>query len=436
VGGIPWAFTRTPATLTPPAEVGHDTAEILDEVEALPEPVATEPARTDDNRPPLAGLRVIELAQGIAGPYAGLELVDAGADVVKVEHTTGDIAREWEPRTPAGWAAAFVQLNRGKRSIQLDLESDDGRETLRRLLAASDVLIEDADLTRELGLDLGPLAAENEHLVHGRISGYGPEGPMAARPGGEITTQLAAEMTAALGRTGGSPMRVGTDVASMYAGIYCVQGILATLFHRERGGPGQTIDVSLFGCALVMRSTLWAALSNPDDWWGFHLDSYTKEPETGFKTKDGAVSFLIGALSDDQWLAMLQELGFDPVADAEKIQLMTQAGNPVSSRQRVAVTTLWQEAIGRFTTRELMAILERYGSDATPLNDFPAILSHPQTKHMAIVQEIDLDEGRIPAIRSPWRLHATPALEPGSGPPALGQHTAEILKQIAVSSDV
>src|SRR5207247_1093803 len=127
-----------------------------------------------DQRPPLAGLRVVELAQGIAGPYAGMELADAGADVVKVEHLTGDVAREWEPRGAGGMGAAFLQLNRGKRSVSLDLASAEGLQALKALLSTADVLIEDADLTRELKIDVPSLVEGNPGLIHDRISGWGP----------------------------------------------------------------------------------------------------------------------------------------------------------------------------------------------------------------------------------------------------------------------
>src|SRR5207253_4240110 len=120
-----------------------------------------------------------ELAQGIAGPYATMEMADAGADVIKIETLAGDIARDWEPKTASGINAAFIQLNRGKRSVRLDLNSEEGRADLRRLIAGADVLVEDIDLTRELDLDVSELVAGNEKLVRLRISGFGPKGPWA-----------------------------------------------------------------------------------------------------------------------------------------------------------------------------------------------------------------------------------------------------------------
>src|SRR5262249_17869540 len=151
-----------------------------------------------------------------------------------------------------GIGAAFLQLNRGKRSVQLDLGSEAGHAALAELVASADVLIEDADLTRDLGLDVRPMVVRNPRLVHSRISGWGAEGPWMDLPASEIGAQLASEVTTSLGRFGQAPVRVGADLASTYAGVYSVQGILAALYRRQRDGQGQRVDVSLYGCLVVL----------------------------------------------------------------------------------------------------------------------------------------------------------------------------------------
>jgi CoA:oxalate CoA-transferase len=156
---------------------------------------------------PLDGYRVIELGQGIPAPVAAMHLGDGGADVIKVEHRGGDVARGMPPFYAGGDSGVFVAVNRNKRGIELDLTSAAGQDVLRALFRTADVLIEDVDLTRELGLDTKGLIGSNPALVHTRISGYGPEGPMADLPGAEIAAQMAAEATTSLGSLTEPPVR-------------------------------------------------------------------------------------------------------------------------------------------------------------------------------------------------------------------------------------
>jgi crotonobetainyl-CoA:carnitine CoA-transferase CaiB-like acyl-CoA transferase len=438
-GGMAWRFSRTPAELEPAHLVGEDTADILDEADRIPdpEPILNRAAgNAVDSEPPLSQYRVVELAQGIAGPYAGVELADAGADVIKVEHMSGDIARYWEPRGAAGLGAAFIQLNRGKRSVRLDLESEAGRDALRELIRTSDVLIEDVDLTRDLSLDVAAMVEGNDRLIHNRISGWGPIGPWAHLPGSEIGAQLASEVTTSLGHFGRPPVRVGTDLASTYAGIYSVEGILAALYRRQRDGLGQQVDVSLYGCLVVLRSIMWAALSNPDDWSGFHLDSYRKPPESGLTTKDGIVALTLGRLSDEAWTALLDELGFERERDAEKISLLKSVGNPDTSPRGWESKPVWEQAFARFTTSEVIEIMERHGGGGYPVNNYPRVFEDPQVKHLDVLRTVSMSSGEsMQILRSPCRLNETPArIE--TGPPLLGEHTEQVLQSLKGPADL
>jgi crotonobetainyl-CoA:carnitine CoA-transferase CaiB-like acyl-CoA transferase len=435
-GGLPWTFSRTPAVLEPARMLGEDTSDVFDEAESLPEPLVQGPASASngrqyqDNRPPLDGLKVIEIAQGIAGPYAGMELADAGADVIKVEHLSGDLAREWEPRGATGLGAAFLQLNRGKRSVVLDLTSEDGGSALRELIATSDVVIEDADFTREHGIDVSGLMANYPRIVHNRISGWGPHGPWADLPATEIGAQLASEVTMSLGKFGERPVRVGTDLASTYAGLYGFQGILAALYRRERDGLGQRVDVSLFGCLVTMRSIMWAALSNPDDWSGFHLDSYRKPPEAGFRTREGLVTMTIGRLSDDGWQRLMRDLGFNPQSDAKKMQLLRDIGNPDTSPRGWESRPVWEEAFAHLRSEEVVEILERNGAGGFPMTDYTNVFQHPQVKLLEVLCEVTMSNGAmLTVLRSPWRLAQTP-MRIERGPPLLGEHTQDVLAEL------
>jgi crotonobetainyl-CoA:carnitine CoA-transferase CaiB-like acyl-CoA transferase len=376
---------------------------------------------------PLEGFRVIELGQGIPTAVAGMHLGDGGADVVKVETGIGDIARSMPPFFPAGESGAFVALNRNKRSISLDLRSEAGREILEKLIAVSDAVIEGVDFTRELGLDVSTIVANHPRLVHCRISGWGGAGPMADLPGGELPAQMAAEATTSLGSLGEPPVRLGTDAASTYAGIYAVQAILAALFRRLQDGQGQRVDVSLFGSLLVTRATLWAALSNPDDWFGFHTDSYVKPPDYGYQAKDGALTVVVGRMSEEQWEGLFSDLGLDVLTADEQLLLRAEGGS--TSRLTHVTRPLWERGLAQFTVEEAIDIFARRGANAYRVNDYPHLFAHPQTQHLRILTEIEGENGPLPVLRPPWQF-SEDVVRVRLSPPELGQHTVEVLREL------
>jgi crotonobetainyl-CoA:carnitine CoA-transferase CaiB-like acyl-CoA transferase len=380
---------------------------------------------------PLEGYRVVELAQGVPGAVAGMHLGDGGADVIKVETPWGDIARTMPPFYEHGDSGVFVAVNRNKRSMVLDLSSRRGRDVLGALIAGADALVEDVDFTRELGLDVSELISgpSREGLVHCRISGYGPKGPMASLPGAEIAAQMASEATTSLGSLGEPPVRLGTDAASTYAGIYAAQGILAALWRRHQDGQGQRVDVSLFGSMLMMRATLWAALSNPDEWYGFHNDSYVRPPDTGYQCKDGTITMVVGRISDEQWQALMAELGLDQLTVEDQRIARTQVG--ANSREGHLYKHLWERFLRNFTVEEAAAIFNKHGGNAYRHNDYPHVFSHPQTIHLDITRQVDGPSGPVTVMKPPFEFSDTPA-DVFRPPPALGQHTAEVLAELGL----
>jgi CoA:oxalate CoA-transferase len=381
---------------------------------------------------PLEGYRVVELGQGIPAAVAGMHLGDGGADVVKVEHKGGDVARGMPPFYDGGDSGVFVAVNRNKRGVQLDLESTQGRDILRALIAGADVLIEDADMTREIGLDVASLVGSNNQLVHTRITGWGPNGPMSDLPGAEIAAQMASEATLSLGALTEPPVRLGTDAASTYAGIYAAQGTLAALWRRHHDHEGQRVDVSLFGCMLMMRATLWAALSNPDDWFGFHNDSYVKPADYGYQAKDGSMMLVVGRLSDDQWSTLMAEIGLDKLTPEEQNMIRTQGG--VNARYAHLTKPLWERGLINFTVDELQAIFNKHGGNAYRINDYPHLFSHPQTQHLDILRQVEGADGPVTVMRPPWDFSEDP-VDVRLAPPRLGQHTDEVLAELGYAAE-
>jgi crotonobetainyl-CoA:carnitine CoA-transferase CaiB-like acyl-CoA transferase len=381
---------------------------------------------------PLEGYRVIEVGQGIPAAVAAMHLGDGGADVIKVEDLDGDVARTMPPFWDNGESAVFVSINRNKRGIRLDLASESGRDALHKLIEGADVLIEDADLTREIGLDLEALAGGNQTLVHCRISGWGPKGPLAGQGGSEITAQMAAEATMSLGSLGEPPIRLGTDAASTYAGIYAAQGTLAALWRRFQDGAGQRVDVSLFGAMLEMRATLWAALSNPDEWFGFHNDSYVRPPDTGYQCKDGAITFVVGRIPDDEWTELIKDLGMDGLP-ADELR-MARSNIGANSRMGHVYKPLWESYLAKFTVDEVAAMLNKHGGNAYRHNDYPHLFAHPQTQHLDFLRNVQMEDGSVTVMAPPWEFSADP-VSVRLPPPVLGQHTDEVLAEIGFDAE-
>ena len=381
---------------------------------------------------PLDGLKVLEIAEAIAGPYAAMALGDAGADVTKLESLDGDRSREWGSRTRGDYGAVYAGLNRNKRSIALDPSTDESKEAVRRLAKEADVIIVDVGWDKKIGLTFEEAQAVNPRAVYFSISEWGTKGPWANQPPyGELAAQLASEATLSLGVIGEKPVRQGTDIGSMYAGVYGVQAISAALLARERTGKGQRIDVSLFGVLIAMRSTLWVALSNPDYWWGFHLDSYIKPPDHGYACKDGkSIFFSLARMTPEMRETLHEELGGLPWLESEpRKELFMEDRGGGTGRYGYLVTDLWEKAFSTKTADEMIELVRRLGGWAFPLNDYQTLFDSEQVAAVGMVEEMEYPgDGTKRTMTPPWEFSETPA-SIRRPPPALGAHTKEILAE-------
>jgi crotonobetainyl-CoA:carnitine CoA-transferase CaiB-like acyl-CoA transferase len=275
------------------------------------------------------------------------------------------------------------------------------------------------------------LSKQNPALVYLAVSAFGPQGPWAHRPAADLPAQLSSETTASLGVTGEEPVRVGTDVGGMYAAIYGVQAVCAALWERETSGLGQRVDVSLFGSLIAMRSTLWVALSNPDEWWGFHLDSYAKPPDHGYQCADLPIYFSLARMDRDSMSALLVDLDMPWVRDDPLFPLLAADTGGGTGRHAHEVHHLWERGFAKWPADQVMATIERHGGIAFPMNDYARLVAQPQVQETGVLARIpggnETDE--FTTISPPWEFSDTPASIRRRAP-ALGEHTAEIQSQL------
>ncbi|MEX2445738.1 MAG: CoA transferase, partial [Dehalococcoidia bacterium] len=338
---------------------------------------------------PLDGLKVLEIAEAVAGPYAAMALGDAGADVTKVETGEGDRTRDWGSHTRGDHGAVYVSLNRNKRSLAINIRSKESRPVLDKLVQEADVVVIDAGYHEVMGLRWQDVREANPKAVYFVVSEYGPHGPWANRPPyGELAAQLASEATMSLGVIGEPPVRMATDIGGMYAAIYGVQSITAALLARERTGEGQRIDVSLFGSLLALRGTLWVALSNPDFWWGFHLDSYVKPPELGYTCLDGRIFFSLARMTEEGRDQLYQELEMDWVRNEARYDMFKEDRGGLGTRHGYLLTDIWDRGFAKWQMEKVIEAIRRLGGWAFPKNDYKMLREMDQVKVVGMVDKI------------------------------------------------
>jgi crotonobetainyl-CoA:carnitine CoA-transferase CaiB-like acyl-CoA transferase len=384
---------------------------------------------------PVTGLRVLELARILAGPWAGQILADLGADVIKVERQgTGDDTRGWGPpfveAADGGYldAAYFHATNRGKRSIELDFESEEGRRIVRKLAARSDVLIENFKVggLARFGLDYASLSKENPRLVYCSITGFGQTGPHAKRAGYDLMAQGMGGIMDLTGSPEGEPQRAGVPIADIFTGVYSVIGILAALIERDRTGRGCLVDTALLDSqvGVLANQALNYLVSGkvPHRIGNAHPNIV---PYQVFPVADGHIIIATG--NDNQFAKLCAVLG-----EAEIAREPRWLANSDRLANRESLVAHLSELTRKWKRADLLTKLEAVQVPAGPINALDQVFEDPQVRHRGM--RIDppsaaAKAGHIPGVRTPIMLgDRSMAAERPS--PRLGEHGAEILREI------
>ena len=375
---------------------------------------------------PLDGIRVVALEQAVAAPFATRHLADLGADVIKVERPDGgDFARQYDASIRGGLSTHFAWLNRGKRSIAVDLSVPDGAEVLRDLLDTADVFIHNLrpGAVARLGFDAATVRARSPRLIVAELTGYGTEGPMRQRKAYDLLVQAEAGLVSITG-SADAPAKAGIPAADIAAGTYLVQGVLSALLLRERTGQGDYLQISLFDAMVEwMGYPIYRQLYHGSPPPRVGLAHPTVAPYDAYPTSDGT-DVLIGIQNDRGWADFATK-----VLDApELVDDPRTATNVARCENREFLDDLIARRTRTMTAAQLCAKLDSAGIPNGRVNDLAAVVRHPQLTERARWTTIDSPVGRIDALYPPV---TSEAYQPAMAPiPALGEHTDEVLASI------
>jgi crotonobetainyl-CoA:carnitine CoA-transferase CaiB-like acyl-CoA transferase len=370
----------------------------------------------------LTGMRVLDLTHVQAGPYGSLILADLGAEVIKIEPHQGDFSREFPFYTYKGESYYYLNFNRNKKGMVLDLKTEKGREVFYDLVRISDVVFDNFNpgVVERLGLDYETLRKINPQIICCSITGFGSSGPYRERRSYDLIAQALSGAMSLTGEPGRPPVRCGISIADMAGGMYAALGIMAAYIARQRSGEGQKIDISLLDGMIALcsyfASYYFLSGNVPGPQGSGHISAI---PYGAFKTKDGYIVIAEG------WPRIARVLGIESYIDDPRFA--TRADRLQHKEEFYAIL---QEAFLKETTEVWVELLNAEGIAAAPVNTIDKALSDPQVLHREMVVSIPHTlGGEIKAIANPIKLSATPpeVRKKFESPPVLGQHTEEIL---------
>ncbi|TYC67169.1 CoA transferase [Stappia sp. BW2] len=387
---------------------------------------------------PLKGIKVVELARILAGPWTGQTLADLGADVIKVESPQGDDTRGWGPpfvKDETGTdrdAAYFHACNRGKRSIAVDFRTEDGQELVRRLVADADILIENFKVggLAKYGLDYDSLSKVNPKLIYCSITGFGQDGPYAHRAGYDFMIQGMGGIMDLTGEPEGDPQKIGVAFADIFTGLYGVVGVLAALRRRDETGEGEWVDMALLdaqvGVLANQALNYFVSGKTPKRLGNAHPNIV---PYQVFPASDGHLIIAVG--NDGQFRRLCAVLGLPELADNPRYA--TNSARVAARSDLVPILTAETATRAR---DDLLAALEGEGVPAGPINSVEDVFNDKQVLHREMKVELPstgVDGGSVASVRTPIRFR-NGKLVLDRAAPALGEHTDEILKELGIAT--
>jgi crotonobetainyl-CoA:carnitine CoA-transferase CaiB-like acyl-CoA transferase len=380
----------------------------------------------DGDPPPLAGTTVLDFTRILSGPFATMLLADLGADVIKVERPgSGDDSRSWGPPFVGGTSSYFQAVNRGKRSVAIDLQTESGRRTVRDLAARADVIVENfrPGVTQRLGIAYEDLQPRSPGLVYASINGFGATGPKSSEAGTEVIVEAETGLMDMMGVAGGPPVRFGVAMIDIATGIAAVAGIMGALMQRASTGRGRQMQFPLYTTAFSCLGTVIASASvDPSGQggrWGSGHPSIV--PYSAFETADGYV--VLGAVNEDMWGRLVEALDLSDLADDPRAVTNHQRvahRDYVEERIHAAVRSLPREEVTRRLTEKRVLV--------APVKPAMEAIKDPQVQVLDLIDE----EAGVSFVRTPLASFNDGPLSPA---PMLGQHTAEVLREQLSLSD-
>ena len=383
---------------------------------------------------PLAGLKVVDQTQALAGPYCAMILGDLGAEVIKIERPgVGDQSRQWAPPYIGDQSCYYLAVNRNKRGIALNIRAAAGTEIMYELVKDADVFLTNLATTASLqryGIDYETLRGINSSLIYASISGYGRTGPRAGQPGYDLVSQAESGTMALTGEVDGAPMRFPTPMADMTCGLFTLIGILSALHVRHRNGAGQFIDSSLQEGQMTWLENYageyFAAGQDPPRRGNRHPQVVPYEAVQG---SDGDW-FILGLGSDNLWQVFCRHVGRDDLARDERF-----AANAGRIAHYDDLLPIVREIVGRKSADEWLAELRRVGIPCGRINTVAAALSDPHVIERGMIVELEHPAlGWVKSLATPVHLSDTPLVY-HRHPPALGEHSDEVLSELGYSRE-